>query len=64
MQISVNQSRRSAKKVMFEAFLNTKAATIILPSIATVVLLLIWELAVFVFQIKSFNLTAQHWLFK
>ncbi|WP_373542296.1 ABC transporter permease [Chamaesiphon sp.] len=58
MQTSVNKSRRSTKKVVFDAFLNTKAATIILPTIATVVLFILWELAVFVFQIKAFNLPA------
>ena len=58
MQMSVNKSRKSTKKFTFEAFLNTKAATIILPMSATVVLFIIWELAVFRFQIKAFNLPA------
>jgi NitT/TauT family transport system permease protein len=58
MQGTVDNSRRSPKKFDFEAFLNTKAATIILPTIATVLLFSLWELAVFVFQIKPFNLPA------
>jgi NitT/TauT family transport system permease protein len=58
MQGTVDNSRRSPKKFDFDAFLNTKAATIILPTIATVLLFSLWELAVFVFQIKPFNLPA------
>lgn len=58
MQGTMARSSTSAKKFNLEDFLNTKAATIILPTIATIVLLTIWELAVFIFQIKDFNLPA------
>jgi NitT/TauT family transport system permease protein len=56
MQGTVEHSRRATKKFDFEAFLNTKTATIMLPAIATVLLFLLWELAVITFKIKSFFL--------
>ncbi|MFN9609925.1 MAG: ABC transporter permease [Pseudanabaena sp.] len=58
MQGTVDNVRRSPKKFDFEAFLNTRSATIILPAIATVVLFIVWEAAVWIFQIKPFNLPA------
>ena len=58
MQGNVEKSRRSPKKFDFDAFLNTKAATIILPAIATVVLFIFWEAAVWIFKIQPFNLPA------
>ena len=58
MQGNVEKSRRSPKKFDFDAFLNTKAATISLPAIATVVLFIFWEAAVWIFKIQPFNLPA------
>ena len=55
---TVEKSRRSPKKIDFDTFLETKAATVVLPAIATVLLLIIWEAAVWIGQIKPFNLPA------
>ncbi|MDX2256850.1 MAG: ABC transporter permease [Pseudanabaenaceae cyanobacterium bins.39] len=64
MQGSIESSRRSAKKFDFKAFLETKTATILLPTIATIVMFVLWELAVWVFQIKPFNLPAPSNIFQ
>jgi NitT/TauT family transport system permease protein len=58
MQGAVDSVRRSPKKFDFNEFLNTKAATIILPAIATVLMFVVWEVAVWAFKIETFNLPA------
>jgi NitT/TauT family transport system permease protein len=58
MQGTTDNTRRSPKKFDFDAFLNTKSATVILPAIATVILFIIWEVAVWAFKIQPFNLPA------
>jgi NitT/TauT family transport system permease protein len=58
MQGTVESSRRSPKKFDFNAFLDTQTATIVLPMIATVILFVVWEIAVWVFKIQAFNLPA------
>lgn len=42
----------------FNEFLNSKSATVILPTVATILLLILWELAVLIFKIPAFNLPA------
>lgn len=58
MQGTIENSRRSTKKFDFNAFLNTRTATIVLPTIATILLLILWELVVWAFKIEPFNLPA------
>ncbi len=58
MQGTIENAKRSPKKFDFDNFLNTKSATVILPAIATVVLFIVWEVAVWALQIKPFNLPA------
>ncbi len=58
MQGTIENARQSPKKFDFDAFLNTKSATVILPAIATVVLFVIWEVAVWALKIQPFNLPA------
>jgi len=58
MQGTIESAKRSPKKFDFDAFLQTKLATILMPSIATILLFGLWELAVWTFEIKPFNLPA------
>jgi NitT/TauT family transport system permease protein len=58
MQGTIESARRSPKKFDLDAFLNTKLATIILPAIATVLLFILWEFAVWALKIQPFNLPA------
>lgn len=54
--MSVSQATKP--KFDLDAFAKTKAATIVLPIVATVLLFIIWELAVLIFKIPPYNLPA------
>ncbi|PZU93197.1 MAG: ABC transporter permease [Pseudanabaena sp.] len=58
MQGTVESARRAPKKFNFDAFLQTKLATILMPTIATILLFILWEVAVWAFKIQPFNLPA------
>ena len=56
MQGTMENTRRSPKKFDFDAFLNTKTATIAMPTIAAILLFILWEIAVWALKIQPFNL--------
>jgi len=58
MQGTIDNTRRSPQNFDFDAFLNTKTATIVMPTIAAILLFILWEVAVWALKIQPFNLPA------